>query len=136
MGVFGHNDNHWDQGMVFLTPDHAWLSPYGFAQAMIANASRPVTLHVVDDQPAFGPSLDLNAACSDDGTSFTMRIVNDDREAGPRVFIQLPPGITCMDAVVSVLRVPANLTSPENGLNPPSNMTQVQPWVENITCEH
>merc|ERR1712039_1063809 len=34
--VFSQNDNTWDQGQIFMTPDKAWLSPFGWSQSMLS----------------------------------------------------------------------------------------------------
>lgn len=34
--ILGWNDNDWDQGQVFMTPDLVWLQPFGWSQWMLS----------------------------------------------------------------------------------------------------
>jgi len=65
------NDNGWDQGTVFFTPDQAWPMPPGDVQGLLAADALPVRVAVnaVED-------LDTYASKSEDGRTVTLTVVN------------------------------------------------------------
>lgn len=70
----GHNDNGWDQGLVFLNPSFAWLQPPAHVSRMI---SRHLPSRVVESSlSGDAPGLDVLATLSDDGTSLVVQVVN------------------------------------------------------------
>jgi alpha-L-arabinofuranosidase len=68
------NDNGWDQGQLFLTPDHVWAMPPYYAQQMAARAYLPnrVESHV----EGVDSDLDVIATASADGKTLTLSVVN------------------------------------------------------------
>ena len=74
--VFGHNDNSWDQGQVFILPNQTWLSPLGYAQQMLAQSSNATRVLATPNEAAWNASLDVAALRSDDGATTVVRVVN------------------------------------------------------------
>jgi len=74
---FKQNDNHWDQGQVFFTPDKAWGMPPYYAQQMIARNYLPLCVQAKCDSSA----LDITATKSEDGKTVVLKAVN--LEASP-----------------------------------------------------
>lgn len=69
--ALGQNDNGWDQGQVFFTPDQVWGMPPFYAQQMAAGNHQP--LRVLDS--VTGP-LDVTATRSEDGKTLVLHVVN------------------------------------------------------------
>lgn len=72
--VFGQNDNGWDQGQVFMTPDRVWLSPFGWSQSMLARHLREFTTPVGVTNLT-SRELDVGAYVSAEG-AVGLRVVN------------------------------------------------------------
>ena len=72
--ALAQNDNGWDQGQVFFTPDHVWAMPPFYAQQMAAENYEP--LRVQSD--VSGADLDVTAIGSEDGKTLVLSVVNSD----------------------------------------------------------
>jgi hypothetical protein len=70
--VDGQNDNGWDQGLLFMTPDKVWLQPPGYVTQMM---SRNRLANVVQAN-CTDPNLDVTATASADGKSIALQVVN------------------------------------------------------------
>lgn len=68
------NDNGWDQGQLFFTPDHVWAMPPYYAQQMASRTYLP--LHIESRVEGGGSDLDVTATRSEDGKSLTLSVVN------------------------------------------------------------
>lgn len=70
----GQNDNGWNQGLLFLSPDKVWLQPTGYVTQMISKHWQPFLLQssVSNDDG----SLDVTAKSSEDGTIITLQVAN------------------------------------------------------------
>lgn len=73
------NDNGWDQGMVFFTPDKVWLQSYGWAHQMAAvnHRDRLVASTCTDTNVVVSATRDR------DGTSVVLHVVNAAGEPKP-----------------------------------------------------
>lgn len=71
--VDGHNDNGWDQGLLFLNPEKAWLQPPGYVTLMISSHYQPVSLPVETEGSR---ALDICAKRSEDGKTLVVQIAN------------------------------------------------------------
>ncbi len=67
------NDNGWDQGQIFFTPDHVWAMPPYYAQQMASRNSLPL---LVQSSVEGGGDLDVTATRSRDGKTLTLSVVN------------------------------------------------------------
>ncbi|RFS19524.1 DUF1080 domain-containing protein [Chitinophaga silvatica] len=67
----GQNDNSWDQGQIFFTPDKVWGQPPFYAQQMAASAHQPLLV-----KSAVNGSLDVTATRSEDGNKLVLHVVN------------------------------------------------------------
>lgn len=67
------NDNGWDQGQVFFTPDHVWAMPPYYAQQMAARNYLPLR---VQSDVTGGTGLDVLATRSEDGKTLVLDVVN------------------------------------------------------------
>ena len=74
---YNHNDNGWDQGQVFFTPDKAWLQPCGWAQAMASSVHRDLLV----ESRVEGGDLEVSATRDRKGTSVVLHLVNGKDEA-------------------------------------------------------
>lgn len=70
----GHNDNGWDQGLLFLNPARVWLQPPGHVTRMVSRHFQP--LRVAVEAAGAAGDLDLNAVRSEDGKTLVLRVVN------------------------------------------------------------
>lgn len=70
----GQNDNGWNQGQVFFTPDKAWGMPPYYAQQMAAQNHLP--LRVASEITSPNNDLDVTATKSEDGKTLVLKIVN------------------------------------------------------------
>lgn len=71
--VDGQNDNGWDQGLLFLNPQKAWLQPPGYVWQMISRAYQPKS---IECRVGDSTTVDAVATLSDDGKSLVMQVVN------------------------------------------------------------
>lgn len=72
------NDNGWDQGQVFFTPDKAWLMPPAYAQKMASENHLPL---LVKSEVSGTRSLDVTATRSDDAKTLVLHVVNVSKDA-------------------------------------------------------
>ena len=73
------NDNGWDQGQIFFTPDRVWLQPCAWAQQMASANHRDLLVSGVSDDPNVLVSATRNRA----GTSLVLHVVNASGAANP-----------------------------------------------------
>ena len=85
--VDGHNDNSWDQGLVFMNNDSTWFQPPAYITQMVTNAHNETRLDVAADQHS--DKLNVNATKNDDGNSLAISLVNQNT-SGHTVKINLP----------------------------------------------
>ena len=76
--VDGQNDNGWDQGLIFMNSEKAWLQPPAYATQMMHNAYQPNRLAAVMDNKL--PGVIYNATGSEDGDTVVVKMVNDNPE--------------------------------------------------------
>ncbi len=68
------NDNRWDQGQLFFTPDQVWGMPPYYAQQMIAHNYQPSSVQA--EVIGAGDALDVSASRSEDGRTLVVKVVN------------------------------------------------------------
>lgn len=68
------NDNGWDQGQLFFTPDQVWGMPPYYAQQMIARNYQPLAVRA--EVVGACDALDVSAARSEDGGTLVVQVVN------------------------------------------------------------
>jgi len=66
------NENGWDQGQIFFTPDKVWLQPCGWAQQMASSNHRDLLIAGSSSDP----EVLLSATKDRDGTSLVLHFVN------------------------------------------------------------
>ncbi len=71
---YRENDNGWDQGQVFFTPDKAWGMPPYYAQQMAAMNREPLCVKSRLMSP--NNDLDVTATRSEDGKTLVLQVVN------------------------------------------------------------
>ena len=71
---FGQNDNGWNQGQVFFTPDKVWAMPPYYVQQMAAANHLPLCVACAVESP--NHDLDVTATRSDDGRTLVLKVVN------------------------------------------------------------
>merc|ERR1711988_1215695 len=67
------NDNGWDQGQLFMTPDKVWLQPYGWSQSMLSQHKQFIFPLKVTNTTSEG--LDVGSYLSEGG-AVGIRAVN------------------------------------------------------------
>lgn len=67
------NDNGWDQGQIFFTPDQVWGMPPYYAQQMAARNHLPLRV-----KESVQGNLDVTATRSEDGKLVVLHVVNTD----------------------------------------------------------
>ena len=75
--VWGQNDNGWDQGNVFMTPDKVWLAPCAWAQRMARDGHRELLVASSSDDK----DVHVSATCDQAGESAVLHFVNVASEA-------------------------------------------------------
>lgn len=117
------NDNGWDQGHVFFTPDQVWGMPPYYAQQMAAANHLPL---VVSSQVTGSPDLDVTATKSTDGRTVCLHVVN----LGPAETVtQLKiKGLLNVDHVARVWTLSGDLKDE----NTPARPTAIQPVAKEI----
>ena len=65
------NDNGWDQGQIFFTPNHVWVMPPYDVNKILAEDALPLRVESKSD-----PSLDVLATRSEDGNTVVLSVVN------------------------------------------------------------
>ena len=70
----GQNDNGWDQGLLFLNPDHVWLQPPGYVTLMISRNYQPLLVKSEVKSP--GDVLDASVKRSEDNKTVVLQVVN------------------------------------------------------------
>ncbi len=73
----GHNDNGWDQGLLFLNQSRVWGQPSYYITQMISRSYQPLCVESFID--SYQNSLDVTACRSVDGKVLSLRVVNLDR---------------------------------------------------------
>ncbi len=68
---YGQNDNGWDQGQVFFTPDQVWGMPPYYAQQMASRHHRPLLIQSTADE-----RLDVTATTDEKGREIVLHVVN------------------------------------------------------------
>ncbi len=68
---YGQNDNGWDQGQVFFTPDRVWGMPPYYAQQMASQHHKPRRIQSTADE-----RLDVTATTDETGREIVIHVVN------------------------------------------------------------
>jgi hypothetical protein len=71
---YGHNDNDWDEGLIFFTPTQVFVQPAYYAAQMISKSYQP--LYVKADVRCATDALQANAYRSNDEKTLVLRVVN------------------------------------------------------------
>ncbi len=75
------NDNGWDQGLVFLSPDQVWAQPPYFVTQMLASRYLPRVVEAEVTSP--GNALDVTAKSDEKGRVLQLQVVNLDAKPVP-----------------------------------------------------
>ncbi len=111
------NDNGWDQGQIFFTPDRVWGMPPFYVQQMAARHYLPLRVQSRSE----GSTLDVIATRSENGKNLVLSVVNTSaQEVASQLDLQnFAPGI-------KTARV-EQLSAPLNAVNLPNAPTRVEP---------
>jgi len=128
--VDGHNDNDWDQGLLFMNSNSVWLQPSGYAIQMAAKYDATYLLNVTGlDGNA---KIDVSASKSEDGNTVVVKIVNPENEPYT-VKIDIP-GISNQANSLTILEMNGNLND-ANTAGSPNNITPTETYIENAMEE-
>jgi len=112
------NDNDWDQGQIFFTPNRVWGMPPFFAQQMAAENHLPLNIGV-----QVSGLLDVTATRSEDGRTVIIHVVNSgDTEISTNIAFA---NFTGRKAEVKTLTLAGKL-SDENSLHEPGIIKPVK----------
>ena len=120
------NDNGWDQGQVFFTPDHAWAMPPFYAQQIASRNALPLR---VQSSVTGVDGLDVLATRSEDGKTLVLNVVNvsgDARQAS--IFLAGFGGVRAATHVEA-------LAGPLEAVNPADGPAVVRPHESNLRVD-
>jgi len=78
---YRHNDNDWNQGLLFLSPSRVWAQPPYYITQMVSRNYLPLCVKTEATSP--GNALDATASLSEDGKTLTLQVVNTGKVALP-----------------------------------------------------
>jgi alpha-L-arabinofuranosidase len=106
----GHNDNGWDQGLVFFDTQQSWLQPPGYVTQMIAANFLPTVVDTLCTNP------DVTVTARTDGHAMTLEVVNlnPSSETIPITFIGYTPATSTLQVTQLTS---ANLTDENDETN-------------------
>ncbi len=87
--AYAQNDNGWDQGQVFYTPDKAWLQPCGWAQQMASANHRDLLVAGRSDDR----DVSVSATRDREGESVVLHLCNPTAVDKPVRFVFQEPGL-------------------------------------------
>jgi len=121
----GQNDNGWNQGQIFFTPDQVWGMPPYYAQQMASANHLPLRVaSEMDGKPA---GLDVTATRSEDGRTLVLKVVNT-RGADRQARFELA-GFPKPSSAVEVWTLAGDLTA----VNAPEEPTRIHPIKSGFT---
>ncbi|MBR4171367.1 MAG: hypothetical protein IKR48_06915 [Kiritimatiellae bacterium] len=80
--AYAQNDNGWDQGQIFYTPDKVWLQPCGWAQQMASSNHRDLLVAGETDDS----EVTVSATRDRDGASVVLHLCNPSGKVKPIAF--------------------------------------------------
>ena len=80
--AYAQNDNGWDQGQIFYTPDKVWLQPCGWAQQMASASHRDILVAGRTDDA----EVTVSATRDREGSSVVLHLCNSSADAKPVAF--------------------------------------------------
>ena len=80
--AYAQNDNGWDQGQIFYTPDKVWLQPCGWAQQMASANHRDILVAGRTDDA----EVTVSATRDREGSSVVLHLCNSSADAKPVAF--------------------------------------------------
>ena len=112
------NDNGWDQGQIFFTPDRVWLQPCGWAQQMASASHRDL---LVGSRVEGSTNVTVSATRDRESRSAVLHLVNLEGRPRPVAF-----SFTGLDGLT-----PAKVTSLDaprlTDRNPPDDPERISP---------
>ncbi len=130
--VDGHNDNGWDQGLVFMNNDSAWLQPPAYMTQMGHNSYQPNLLEGTLDREIV--DMNYSASISEDGSSMSLKFMNYNPEAiGLSTTLQNFTGNT---NTVTVTSLTAEKLTDTNTAEEPEKVKPVTTTVENAVQDN
>lgn len=127
--VDGHNDNDWNQGLLFLNQSQVWLQPPGFVTRMISRNYQP--LLVKSEVRNAGDTLDVSAKRSEDGKTLVLQVVNF--SAQPVEAVIRLEGFAPSQPVARIEELAGPLDARNTADNPHRITTRAKEWRHGIT---
>ena len=119
--VDGHNDNGWNQGLVFMDNDSAWLQPPAYMTQMGHDTYQPNLVAASLDREI--QDMNYSAGRSDDGKVLTMKFMNNTSK--PIGLSTLLEGFTGDDNMVTVTSLTADKLTDTNTADNPEKVKPV-----------
>lgn len=123
--VDGQNDNGWDQGLLFMDSEKAWLQPPGYVTRMAAEVHLPYLADMTVEGDTAG--LDITAATDETGSRTSVKLLNL-TDAPRSLTLSLEGQAGDRTACLTVLTAPDVLDA-----NPAEDTQRVVPVSKDIT---
>ena len=125
--VDGHNDNGWNQGLVFMNNDSSWLQPPAYVTRMGHDAYQPNLVASQLDREI--PDMNYSVSRSDDGNVLALKFMNNtNKEVGLSTAVQ---GFTGDTNTVTFTSLTAEEVTDTNTADNPEKVKPVTWTVEN-----
>ncbi len=99
--VDGHNDNGWDQGLVFMDNDSSWYQPPAYVTQMSGENYLPNRVAFTMDNPSGG--VNCVATSSDDGDTLVLKFLNSNaRQLGVAATLENYESDNCHVTITSL----------------------------------
>jgi hypothetical protein len=118
------NDNGWDQGLLFLSPDRVWAQPPYYVTQMLARHYLPRVVRADITSP--GNALDVTAKTDESGKVLQLQVVNLD--AKPVKTTLRLVGFTPAKPAAQVVELAGNLDDVNTAAGPPKVSPQKFAW--------
>jgi hypothetical protein len=126
---YRHNDNGWNQGLLFLSPSQVWSQPPGYVAQMLSNLRLPQCVCVDAKSPQ--NSLDVTAVRDDDGKVLQLQVVN--LEGKPTPAELLLQGFTPANPAARVVTLSGSLSDVNTPEEPEKIAPRESQWRHNLT---
>ncbi|MBO0698424.1 MAG: DUF1080 domain-containing protein [Zavarzinella sp.] len=120
----GQNDNGWDQGLLFLSPDKVWPQPPYHVTRMLARHYLPRVVRAEATSP--GNALDVTAKVDEKGTVLQLQVVNLD--AKPVATALRVTGFVPGKEEAGVVELAGDLTAVNTAAEPRRVAPVERPW--------
>jgi len=123
---FGQNNDNWDQGNLFYTPEIVWVQPSGWSHRMIQDSYQPFTTPFTDSL-AWNHTIDIVTVRNQNGSVFVIRAANFGNFDVDISFVL--NGCTAASSSVKLVQIHGDLGTS----NPPTDPNRLTPKSSTVT---